>query len=54
MYTIIKITPSGFCFGVKRAIDLLEKIIKEYSDKTIYCVHQIVHNPKVIKYFEGK
>ncbi|MBP5342900.1 4-hydroxy-3-methylbut-2-enyl diphosphate reductase [bacterium] len=35
---------SGFCGGVTRALYLLDKAIRENSDKTIYLLHEIVHN----------
>jgi 4-hydroxy-3-methylbut-2-en-1-yl diphosphate reductase len=33
---------SGFCFGVKRAVDLAER--EAGSEKTLYCLGEIVHN----------
>lgn len=33
---------AGFCFGVKRAIDLAEQILDE--GKELYCLGEIVHN----------
>jgi 4-hydroxy-3-methylbut-2-enyl diphosphate reductase len=38
----------GFCFGVKRALNILEKSIKNDS-KPIYLLGEIVHNEKVIQ-----
>ncbi len=46
--------PRGFCVGVKRAIEILNNLIKEYPHQTIYCYHQIVHNTHVVKDFEIK
>jgi len=54
MPTIIKIVPSGFCFGVQRAIKMLDEIIEKYTNRKIYCVHEIVHNPSVVSYFKSK
>ncbi len=34
---------SGFCFGVKRAVDMINKSI-ETSGKTIYCLGELIHN----------
>lgn len=45
-------TPSSFCFGVKRSIDQLEDIISRHAGEKIFCVHALVHNPKVTKEFE--
>ena len=46
------LTPSSFCFGVKRSIDQLNDIVTKYPDKKIFCVHALVHNPKVTKDFK--
>lgn len=43
---------SGFCFGVKNAIDGAEKALKE--NKNIYCLGEIIHNEEVIKNLESK
>jgi len=44
----IKIAKSaGFCFGVRRAIDLAEKTVKE--KKKIYTLGPLIHNPQEIK-----
>lgn len=34
---------SGFCFGVKRAVDMINDSI-ESSDKKIYCLGELIHN----------
>ncbi len=34
---------SGFCFGVKRAVDMINKSL-ESSDKRIYCLGELIHN----------
>ena len=36
---------SGFCFGVKRAIEIAQKALKRY--KNIYIIEDIVHNQQV-------
>ena len=38
---------SGFCFGVKRAIKIVEHALKK--EKNIYCLGPIIHNPQVVK-----
>ena len=43
---------SGFCFGVKNAIDGAEAELKN-SDR-VYCLGEIVHNEEVIKDLEQK
>ena len=45
--------PSGFCFGVKRSIDMVEKAIKD-GKKNIQIFGPIVHNPQQIKALEEK
>ena len=54
MKFVFKIEPSGFCFWVQRAINLLYEIIEQFPNRNIYCVHQIVHNPKVVDWFKRK
>jgi len=48
------LSPSSFCFGVKRSIDQLHDIIHKHPGEKIFCVHALVHNPKVTKEFEEK
>jgi 4-hydroxy-3-methylbut-2-en-1-yl diphosphate reductase len=44
----IKIAKSaGFCFGVRRAIDLADKTVKE--KKKIYTLGPLIHNPQEVK-----
>ncbi|MCX8202405.1 MAG: 4-hydroxy-3-methylbut-2-enyl diphosphate reductase [Candidatus Micrarchaeota archaeon] len=45
--------PKGFCFGVKRSIDMVEKALKE-GKKNIQIFGPIVHNPQQIKLLEEK
>ncbi|MBU1887766.1 MAG: 4-hydroxy-3-methylbut-2-enyl diphosphate reductase [Candidatus Omnitrophica bacterium] len=41
---------SGFCFGVKRAINIAEKTLKESKDSNnIYSLGSIIHNPQVVE-----
>lgn len=42
---------SGFCFGVKRAVEGLENDCKQY--KKMKCLGEIVHNETVIKHLEN-
>lgn len=37
---------------MKRSIDQLEDIISRHAGEKIFCVHALVHNPKVTKEFE--
>lgn len=43
---------SGFCFGVKNAIDGAEKELKNNSP--VYCLGEIIHNEEVINDLESK
>jgi len=54
MKTVYYLTPSSFCFGVKRSIDQLNSIIEAHPGEKIFCIHALVHNPKVTKEFEEK
>ena len=36
-------SPRGFCAGVKRAIEIVEKSINKYGSP-VYVRHEIVHN----------
>lgn len=47
-------SPRGFCAGVKRAIDALNRLVETHPGETIYCYHQIVHNSYVVSEFEKK
>jgi 4-hydroxy-3-methylbut-2-enyl diphosphate reductase len=43
---------AGFCFGVKRAIDLVEKTLNEKSE--VYTLGPIIHNPQEVKRLKEK
>ena len=45
---IIVAKTAGFCFGVKRAIDIAFKIAKE-KRKGVYTLGPIIHNPQVVQ-----
>ncbi len=51
MSYIYYLKPSSFCFGVKRSIEELQKVIEKHQNDEIYCIHALVHNPKVTTYF---
>ncbi|MBC8500958.1 MAG: 4-hydroxy-3-methylbut-2-enyl diphosphate reductase [DPANN group archaeon] len=46
-------TPRGFCAGVDRAIEIVEKSLELYG-KPVYVRHKIVHNEYVVKSLEDK
>lgn len=54
MKTVYYLSPSSFCFGVKRSIDQLNDIIQKHPGEKIFCIHALVHNPKVTNEFENK
>ena len=43
---------AGFCFGVKRAVEIVEKQIAKGADKKIYTYGPIIHNEIVVSEFE--
>lgn len=50
---IILASPRGFCAGVERAIEVVEKALEIYG-KPIYVKHQIVHNEYVVRSLQEK
>ena len=43
---------AGFCFGVKRAVDIVREQIDKHGDLPIYTYGPIIHNEEVVKDFE--
>ncbi len=43
---------SGFCYGVKRAVDTAKQLKFENPDKNIYILGELIHNTDVIKELE--
>ena len=50
---ILLAAPRGFCAGVERAIEIVEKSIKKYGTP-IYVRHEIVHNKHVVDDLKNK
>lgn len=46
------ITPRGFCFGVKRALQMLDEVVALSSK--VYVLHEIVHNSAVVEAYRQK
>ena len=46
-------SPRGFCAGVKRAIEIVEKAINKYG-APVYVRHEIVHNKQVVDELKQK
>jgi len=51
--TILLASPRGFCAGVDRAIQIVERAIKRYG-RPVYVRHEIVHNRFVVQNLEAK
>jgi len=44
----------GFCFGVKRAISLILKALKDNPGRPVYTLGPLIHNPIVVRGLEKK
>ncbi|BAK81093.1 4-hydroxy-3-methylbut-2-enyl diphosphate reductase/S1 RNA-binding domain protein [Candidatus Arthromitus sp. SFB-rat-Yit] len=42
---------NGFCHGVLRAVNELDKVVKSDNDKNISTLGEIIHNKQIINYF---
>src|SRR5271163_1617786 len=51
--TIVLASPRGFCAGVDRAIQIVERAIELYG-RPVYVRHEIVHNRYVVESLEAK
>ncbi len=51
--TILLASPRGFCAGVDRAIQIVERTIERYG-RPVYVRHEIVHNRHVVETLEAK
>jgi len=50
---VILAQPRGFCAGVVRAIDIVEKALDKYGEP-VYVRHEIVHNKHVVSTLKSK
>ena len=49
---VIDLTPRGYCHGVKNALAIVKKVLRDQSyPRPIYVLGQIVHNQKITKAF---
>ena len=48
MLRVVLAQPRGFCAGVERAIDIVERALRKYGSP-IYVRHEIVHNRHVVQ-----
>ncbi|MEO0281687.1 MAG: 4-hydroxy-3-methylbut-2-enyl diphosphate reductase [candidate division WOR-3 bacterium] len=51
---IIVAKNSGFCFGVKRAMKIIEDLEKDSKEKPLYTLGPIIHNPQVVESLKEK
>jgi 4-hydroxy-3-methylbut-2-enyl diphosphate reductase len=51
--TVLLANPRGFCAGVERAIELVERALQQYG-APVYVRHEIVHNRFVVESLEAK
>ena len=49
---VLLANPRGFCAGVDRAIDIVERLL-EQNGPPVYVRHQIVHNEHVVRRLEA-
>lgn len=45
---------SGFCFGVKRAVELAEEAADSHKGKRIFVLGELIHNPQIVEQLEKK
>ena len=50
---VLLVRPRGFCAGVERAIEIVERAIEVYGPP-VYVRHEIVHNKRVVETLRGK
>lgn len=51
---ITLVEPRGFCAGVSRAIEIVEKALQRFPNQKIYVKHEIVHNKVVVQDLKSK
>lgn len=52
MLKVDLISPRGFCFGVQRALSMLDKALAQ--NDTVYVLHEIVHNTVLVNRYRAK
>ncbi len=50
--TVVTAENAGFCFGVKRATECVERLIEENKNAKIYTLGKLIHNDTYIKQLE--
>ncbi|MBC6416835.1 MAG: 4-hydroxy-3-methylbut-2-enyl diphosphate reductase, partial [Rhodospirillales bacterium] len=51
--TVLLAGPRGFCAGVERAIEIVERTLAKYG-APVYVRHEIVHNRFVVENLQAK
>ena len=51
--TILLASPRGFCAGVERAIEIVERALDRYGPP-VYVRHEIVHNKHVVETLKSR
>jgi len=51
---IIKADTLGYCMGVRRAVESAEVALKEYTEKKVYSLGPLIHNPVALDELEEK
>ena len=51
--TLLLASPRGFCAGVERAIEIVERALVKFG-APVYVRHEIVHNRHVVEGLENK
>lgn len=51
--SVILAQPRGFCAGVERAIDIVERALEKYG-APVYVRHEIVHNKRVVETLKAR
>jgi len=51
--TVLLANPRGFCAGVERAIEIVERTLEKFG-RPVYVRHEIVHNRYVVESLEAK
>ncbi len=54
MVTVFVARFSGICFGVKRAISLLDQACNRNNDKKVFMLGPLIHNPRLIDDYRKK
>ncbi len=48
---VLLTNPRGFCAGVRMAVDVVDRVVDLFPDRTIFVFHEIVHNRHVVGRF---